>query len=271
MDWPEARERLRGPIFAPLAPGLARLPADRWPTHEELTAAAAGVETQRGKAVRFVPPRGRGEGRGYELHIDETGEVQTRARNWHDLFNALAWIAFPRAKARINAQHAAILAGGGEGEARHRGPERDALTLFDEGGVIVASSSPALLRLIVDFEWKELFWHRRAELETRMRFFAFGHALHEKALEPYLGIVAKTVFVPVDELFFMLPPEAQVARADELAAAHFAARARFPSPRVMAPLPALGIPGWHPGTVHEGFYDDERHFRGKPGGADGAA
>ncbi len=86
----------------------------------------------------------------------------------------------------------------------------------------MASSSPALLRLIVDFEWKELFWRRRAELEARMRFFAFGHALHEKALDPYVGIVAKTVFVPVDELFFMLPEDAQVARADALAAEHFA-------------------------------------------------
>ena len=46
---------------------------------------------------------------------------------------------FPRAKAAINAQHAAILEEGGEAEARHRSPARDALTVFDEGGVIVAT------------------------------------------------------------------------------------------------------------------------------------
>src|SRR5262249_464863 len=145
--------------------------------------------------IRFVAPRDDAERLYYEVRIAETGEVPTRSHNWHDLFNALAWIAFPRAKAAINAQHAAILAERGEAEARRRGPERDALTLFDEGGVIIACSEPQLTRLIVDFEWKELFWRRRAELQAKMRFFAFGHALYEKALEPYVGIVAKTVFV----------------------------------------------------------------------------
>ena len=97
-----------------------------------------------------------------------------------------------------------------------------------------------------------------------MRFFAFGHALHEKALDPFLGIVAKTVFVPVDELFFMLPHEAQVERVDALAAAHFAERSRFRTPKSMAVLPVLGIPGWHAQTGDESFYDDADYFRGKP-------
>lgn len=263
MDWPQAQERLREPLFAPLAAALARLPRECWPSHEELTAAAQGIETAAGKPLRFVAPRDEPDGaRGaYEPRIAATGEVQTRPHNWHDLFNALAWIAFPRAKAQINRQHAAILAERGDAESRRRGPERDALTLFDEGGVAVASSSPALLRLIADREWKALFWERRAELESGMRFLAFGHALYEKALAPYPGIAAKTVFLPVDELFFMLPIEAQVARADELLASHFAQRKRFASPRAMAPLPAMGVPGWHPGTSDESFYDDTAHFR----------
>ena len=215
--------------------------------------------------LRFVPPRGNTdrERRYYELRIAQTGEIETRAENWHDLFNALVWIAFPDAKAAINAQHAAILEERGEEEARRRSPERDALTLFDEGGVIVASSAPELARLIVDFEWKELFWKRRAELEAGMRFLAFGHALYEQALDPYLGMVAKTVFLPVDERFFALAPEAQAAHADQLLAVHFADRARFPSPKAMAPMPVLGVPGWHPDTGRESFYDDPVHFRGK--------
>ena len=197
------------------------------------------------------------ERRYYELHIADTGEVETRAENWHDLFNALVWITFPSAKASINAQHAAILEERGDAEARRRGPERDALTLFDEGGVIVACSDPALPRLIVDFEWKELFWRRRAELAAKMRFFAFGHALYEKALEPYLGIVAKTIFVDA---------AADTAHADTLAAAHFADRSRFASPKSMAPMPVLGVPGWHPDSAREAFYDDPAHFRAKAAG-----
>ena len=206
-------------------------------------------------AVRFVAPREHTdrERRYYELHIAETGEVETRPDNWHDLFNALAWITYPRAKATINAQHAALLEERGDAEAKRRGPERDALTLFDEGGVAVVSSDASLFQLIVDFEWKELFWERRAELERHMRFFAFGHALFEKALEPHLGMVAKTVFIHGE----------RTTDVDAALAGHFSERTRFSSPRQMAPMPVLGIPGWHPGTAGEAFYDDRRHFRGR--------
>ena len=254
---------MRSPIYAALA--LASLPDDRWPTHAELTAAASGVSTSRGMALRFVNPREHTdrERRYYELRIAQSGEVETRADNWHDLFNALAWIAWPRAKAAINAQHSAILEERGEAEAKRRSPARDALTLFDEGGVVVASSAPELLGLVKDFEWKELFWHRRRELEARMRFFAFGHALCEQALAPYLGMVAKTVFIAADDGFLALPTEAQVTRADALVAAHFSERANFPSPKAMAPMPVLGVPGWHPDTALESFYDDAKHFRSK--------
>ena len=232
------------------------MPADRFPTHGELTAAARGAVTSRGKPLRFVAPRDHTdrERRYYEMRIAETGEVETRADNWHDFFNALAWITYPRAKAAINAQHAAILEERGDAEAKRRGPERDALTLFDEGGVIVATDDASLTRLIVDFEWKELFWRRRAELEEGMRFFAFGHALFEKAVEPYLGIVAKTLFVPF---------AADANAADRLVAAHFSDRANFPRPKAMAPMPVLGVPGWHPDTGRETFYDDPSHFRAK--------
>jgi DUF3025 family protein len=265
MDWLEARERLRSPVFAPLAASLARLPIDRWPTQEDLNSLAADVVTSRGMKVRFVDPRKHAdsERRYYEARIAETGEVETRPRNWHDLFNALAWIAYPRAKACINAQHAAILESGGAAEARNRSPGRDALTLFDEGGVAIASDAPELLRLVVDFRWKDLFWQRRGEVQARMRFFAFGHGCYEQSLAPYIGMVAKTVFVPVDELFFMLPVDAQVERVDGLLAAHFAQPSRFPSPRAMAPMPILGVPGWHFAAQDKAFYDDAAHFRSK--------
>ena len=254
MEWEAAQLRLRTAVFAPLRSTLDRFSPARWPGHAELSEAAHGTTTSRGQPLRFVAPRGHGGGerRSYELHIADTGEVETRPENWHDLFNALAWIAFPRAKAAINAQHVALLEERGEQEAKHRSPERDALTLFDEGGVIVATSSEALRRLIVDFAWKELFWHRRAELAAQVRFIAFGHNLYEKALDPHLGMVAKTVFIPF----------AEGADADALVAAHFSQRSNFPRPKVMAPMPVLGIPGWHPGTGNESFYDDAEHFRG---------
>lgn len=261
MDWSAARERLRAPVFAPLHALLARLPGDRWPTQAELTALAAGIRTANGRALTFAAPGEVGGRASYEATIAATGAVPTRPQNWHDLFNALCWMAWPLAKAAMNAQHVAILEERGAEEARRRGPERDALTLFDEGGVAVASSDPALLALIRDFEWKKLFWERRAEVRSRMKFFAFGHACLEQSLAPYIGMVAKTVFVPVDELFHVLPLEAQVPRVDELLARHFESRARFASPKSMAPMPILGVPGWHFAAQDEAFYDDPVHFR----------
>jgi hypothetical protein len=79
---------------------------------------------------------------------------------------------------------------------------------------------------------EELFWHRRAELDARVRYIAFGHNLYEKALEPHIGMVAKTVFIPF----------AEGAEADARVAAHFSQRANFPRPKAMAPMPVLGIP-----------------------------
>ncbi len=255
---------MRSPLYAAIAPALERLPEDRWPSHDELSAAASGIVTARGMALRFVKPREHGdrERRYYELRIAAIGEVETRPESWHDFFNAIAWLAWPKAKAAINAQHAAILEERGEEESKRRSPLRDALTLFDEGGVVVASSAPDLLRLVKDFEWKQLFWDRRPELEQHMRFFAFGHALCEQALTPYLGMVAKTVFIPAGDLI-ALPAREQLARADALIAAHFRERANFASPKAMAPMPVLGVPGWHPDTARESFYDDAQHFRSK--------
>lgn len=264
MEWADASARLREPVFEPLRAAFERIPAGRWPTHEELTRAAAGLHVAGGVPLSFVPPRAAtdSERRYYELHIAATGEVETRARNWHDLFNALVWLAFPRAKARINARHVAMLEAGGEREARSRSPMRDALTLFDEGGIAVASSSPELLRLIVDFRWKELFWARREELARHVAFMGFGHGMYEQSLAPFIGMVAKTVFLPVEAGFTSLALPERRARIDAMLDAHFSDSARFASPRLMAPMPVLGIPGWHPSTAREDFYDDPVHFRG---------
>lgn len=239
------------------------MPRDRWPTVADLEALATGIRTSSGQALRFVPPpeRPSPERRHYELRVAEHGEVETRPGNWHDLFNALQWIAWPRAKAALNAQHAAVLEAGGEAELRQRSPRRDALTLLDEGGLVVASTSPEAFRRIEGFRWKELFWHERRELQETTRFLAFGHALSEKGLAPYVGMVAKTLFVPVDADFLRSDAAAQRTHCDAFLARLFSDAARIAKPKDLAPLPVLGIPGWHPGTGTESFYDDPSHFR----------
>jgi len=263
MDWAAAQAALRAPVYAPVAGALARLDPGRWPGLADLDRLAGGITNARGVPIRFVAPRAQHEARRahYELHIARTGEVATRPGNWHDLFNALAWVAWPRAKAAINAQHAAMLDEGGAAEARRRSPSRDALTLFDEGGVAVLSEDPSLLELIVAHRWKALFWERRAQVASRMRFVAFGHALLEKMLAPYIGLVAKCVLLEVEGGVTAMPSGELQGHVDAQLATHFGDRSRFASPRLLPPVPVLGIPGWHSASEHEAFYDDPVHFR----------
>jgi len=94
---------LDAPIFAALVPLLRCLPPDRFPRYDELNALATpSVASGGGAPIRFVPPAASTQ---YETHVFETGEVQTRPDNWHDLFNALVWLAFPRTKAVLNRHH----------------------------------------------------------------------------------------------------------------------------------------------------------------------
>jgi Protein of unknown function (DUF3025) len=180
----------------------------------------------------------------YEIKVYETGQVETRPDSLHDFFNALAWLAFPRTKARVNAMHAAEIPHEREGR---RGALRDLLTIFDEGGALVQCDDPDLVSMVTGFRWKELFWHNREEVRKSMRILVLGHAVLEKALEPWPGVTCKAIMIP--------------AAADPDAAA-LAWLERLPpgaSPRIMSPLPVFGFPGWLP--QDEAFYDDARYFR----------
>ncbi|HEU4353570.1 MAG TPA: DUF3025 domain-containing protein [Burkholderiales bacterium] len=193
--------------------------------------------------MRFVAP---GEKDAYyEIKVYETGRVETRLDNLHDYFNALAWLAFPLTKARINAMHAAEIAR----ERGHRGRLRDLLTIFDEGGAIVQCDDAALTSLLRGFEWKKLFWNNRERVVNAMRIVVFGHAVLEKALEPWPGITCKAIIVK---------PRAQ---PDSAARDWLAGLAPDAAPRLMPALPIFGFPGWHAENGSARFYDDTRCFR----------
>jgi hypothetical protein len=242
-DWPDAD--FSHPVFDPVRAWLGRLPRDRWPSPEDLNGLAreSGLMTGSGRPVRFVPPQKADAY--YEVHLGETGEVHTRAECWHDLFNALAWLAFPRTKARINAMHAAQI----PKESGVRGRLRDMLTLFDEGGAIVACANAELVGLIRQHRWKELFWDRRASVLGELRIHVLGHALLEMALRPRPGLTCKVVFIG--------PEDAPDAAAERWLAAHDGTG----TTRDLVSLPVFGYPGWLPGSGEPAFYDDERYFR----------
>lgn len=201
------------------------------------------MRTESGRPVRFVAPAASDPY--YEVHLYESGEVQTRPGNRHDLFNALCWLAFPRTKARLNALHAAAI----PHEGGRRGRLRDLLTLFDEGGALVACADAALNALVREFRWRELYWEQRARVRAAMRFVVLGHATLEQALDPRPGITCKALFVD------------PAADADAQAAAWLARLPADASPRLLAPLPVFGYPGWLPEGERAAFYDDRRYFR----------
>jgi hypothetical protein len=187
------------------------------------------------------------------MQIHRTGCVATRPDNLHDWFNALAWLAFPQTKARLNAMHAAEI----PRERGRRGRLRDMLTIFDEGGALVVCDDVELVGLVREMRWRELFWTQRERLARTMRFVVVGHAVLEQALDPWPGITCKAIFVSPGRAL------------DEQAAEWLAACGPQATPQDLAPLPVFGYPGWLAESGNAGFYDDTRYFRARSYGKAG--
>lgn len=254
----EARgRRWQRAALAGYAPYLDELNAD---------ARAAAQSTGRGQPLAFIAQDDLPEGAAYEAHIAATGSVPTR-HNLHDFFNALAWFAFPRIKATLNARQAAAIDALGVGPTR--GGVRDALTLFDENAVLFASSDPALVAALRGFDWRALFVAGRARWEAayqetvgkaRCEVRVFGHALLEKLVAPYAACTAHAWMVEVPEAYFTWPRTQRDAHLDETVSATLSADAGL-NGRSFAPLPVLGIPGWWQENEDPAFYDDAAVFR----------
>jgi hypothetical protein len=254
---------LAHPAFESLRPVLALCPADRFPAPEDLSrlARARGLSSGSGAALSFVCASGAaplGVDMQYEVRAYRDGQVSTRPGSLHDLFNALAWLAFPETKALLNRRHCEHMAERGGGS---RGTARDVLTLFDESGMIVACSEPELAELLRGFRWKEVFWSRRAAVISAMRFLTLGHAIHEKAMRPYKALTAKALILAVPQEFFGMALEAQLADADARAALFLATPDALATTHKLAPLPIQGIPGWEAANESAAFYDDASVFR----------
>lgn len=244
------------PLLWPLRDAAAAAKGADWPSRAAMQYAldAAGTRTASGLPLRLVAPMP--DGLSYEQRLYCRGELEFRERSWHDLFNVLVWLGFPLAKAALNARHHAAPA-----VSQGRGPVRDALTLFDESGLIVLSADARLLEMVRGFDWKSLFWTHRAQVIDGMRCLPFGHALCEKALSPYKGMTGHSLLFDVDRDFLGLSAAAQLRAVDARVAAHLADPAAMLDTRELAPLPLLGIPGWCADNGQEDYYDDRRHFR----------
>ena len=219
-------------------PLAAALQAAGVPVHAALSAAPA--------PVRFVPQSDLPEGQAYEQFIWDTRCVPTRD-NLHDFFNGLIWCAFPAAKRQLNALQAAEIARDGIGA--RRGPVRDAITLFDENGAVLAAPE-ALWQALAARRWAELFGPLRP-LWRHARLWVFGHAALEKLVSPYKSITAHVLQAPA--------AIETIEDVDAWLAASLSAERLVPKP--FAPLPLLGVPGWWAPNDDAAFYDDDTVFR----------
>ena len=244
------------PMFADIEALLSRRLPPGWPQPHQLTALLPfPARTRTGQPVRFVTASGQRTGAiGYEQVIHDTGAVPTRPQSWHDTLNALIWALYPQAKAAINAGHVA------ESHTAHHGRSRrrDALTLLDETGIVIASCDPLPEFLNRGHRWRELFVERRHAWWRTVRPFPFGHGLLEQCLAPYVGLTAKAIHLPVPVGFHALPLHRQYALIDDALAQRVAG---LDHPAALLPLPVLGIPGWDPRNADPAFYDDESYFR----------
>lgn len=206
------------------------------------------------------------DGLHYEQRIAQRGLVASREHNWHDLFNALAWLRFPDLKRALNARQVAEIARMGP---KRRSRAQYALTHFDEAGVVVGLRDPALLALWDAHDWHGLFWREReAWRDGRIRIEVFGHALLEHALTPKRLLVGKALVVamdgptgseidpssrrrpgPGDDSSERSPGEIVAACARAIGNGTL-----LHDPLELRPLPLSGIPGWHPDGETEDFH-----------------
>jgi len=252
------------PAFAPYARWLAGLGAGAEVTLATLNgwARAAGARLPDGRPLMLVaPPPGRLPALAYERRIAERGEVPTRECNRHDLFNALAWLAFPRVKAALNAIHVAAPAPTVRA-ARDR--SRDAATLIDESGLIVACSDAALMAMWRARAWRDLFWGRRMDVAARMRVVAVGHGLLDRLVAPFRALTGRTLVLAVEASALPCAPRALCGTLDAAAAAWILARGAAMWPGEFLPLPVAALPGWDAENLGERLFDDAAVFRPRP-------
>lgn len=229
----------KDPLFWPVARAASAFSSfESWPPIVEY---GARVAHRAPVAFREQPKKPRGRRRSavgprelYDGRIVEEGWVPTRPESWHDFFNMLVWAAFPEAKQALHRrQHRAQVARlGGPVKAlpNARTREQDALTLMDEGGVVV------LCRGVVEDELRLALAERRAGplfASGAARGIIFGHAVYEELVLGRSGGWAAG-HVAACDADRRADPEDLVRAADASLAAALAAEGSFASPGALA-------------------------------------
>lgn len=242
-------------VFAGFAPFGDLLIGSDWPDLQALQARLQPLRHRKtGAPLALVDAESLDDdGLHYEQRILQRGVIATRRHNWHDLFNALIWKRYPAIKSAMNVRQTDCIAQVG---GRLRTRAQQALTHFDEAGVVVIMRDASLLELWDAHDWTGLFLHQReAWRDGRITLQIPGHALLEHALCPHLLLTGKAL------VFFADEDDRDSAAVDARVAAAVATPACLRDPQELRPMPLSGIPGWHDAPQGRAFYRDAPCFR----------
>jgi Protein of unknown function (DUF3025) len=98
-------------------------------------------------------------------------------------------------------------------------------------------------------------------LPAKMHFYVFGHALYEKALQPFTGITGRGILWTTGPEFLAAPLEDRLPVVDAAIAHYLSDTRHLNATRELDVVPVLGVPGWFPKNEHEAYYDDIRYFQ----------
>ncbi len=217
--------------------------------NEHLSSRVNPIKTFSGKTLRCLANEQLHQA--YEVEIYEKGNLPTRENNWHDYFNFCIWMNFPKTKTMINhIQYTQMK----NRVHKNRTAMENAMTLFDENGLIVLSSNSDLLEMIRQHSWKALFWDHRQEVLRHLKIVIIGHSMYEKFLNPYIGMTGHAILYQLEEL------NTDLKALDQKIAEDLEGK-KYQSPRDFQPIPILGYPGWYPENANEYFYENRNYFR----------
>lgn len=238
----------------------------QWPSCKALDSLLPDeVTNNNNKLIQFVEQRPDQDYSAvdYETQIYDTGKVPTRSQSWHDIFGALVWSMFPLSKAKINELHVKDIRSHG---AETRSKLRNALTLFDECGVVIVTKNQDVLEQLRNHQWDEAFWQNRElwhqKSEQGVAVYQFGHANYEMLTKPFVGLTGKWICVDASAEILSLPKNVQYRILDQKLNA-LLTEGLLSDNSKMSPLPLLGVPGWHTDNEDKAYYENTDYFRPK--------
>lgn len=198
---------------------------------------------------------------GYEKLINSEKKVISRSHSYHDFFNFLTWLLFPKIKLTINRLYVE------KGEetptsSNLRTTLQNKLAVFEEGGVLLIASNESYFDLIDEHQWKEFFWEKRNQLAQEFECLVYGHGLYEKGLNPYIGMTGAGIFIKVDAAYFELNHLERILYLDERVSQQLG-ECIHQNNFVLHPFPFFGLPDWYIGNDKEEFYENKKYFREK--------